>query len=115
SSIMNVLLKNVSAGATWPPPWRALSKERPQLLDELEVKWETKPLLNNSLVVRDDVPQNIVDQVSVILFNLHKSEAGKIILARMELSQFESASDETYQPIKDFLEKFNLKVRKIEH
>ncbi|MCK5685540.1 phosphate/phosphite/phosphonate ABC transporter substrate-binding protein [bacterium] len=115
SSIMNVLFGDAAAGATWPPPWRILSQERPQLIDELEIKWETKPLLNNGLVVRNDVPQNIVDQVSVILFNLHKNEAGKTILDRMELSQFEPASDETYQPIKDFLGKFNLKVRKIEH
>jgi len=114
SSIMSVFLGNVAAGATWPPPWRALSKERPQLLDELEVKWKTEPLPNNGLVVRIDVPQDIVEQVSAILFDLHKSEAGRTILERMELTQFESASDETYQPVNEFLKKFNLKVRNIE-
>lgn len=115
SSIMNVFLGNVAAGATWPPPWQALLKERPQLSDELEVKWETDPLPNNGLVVRMDVPQDIVDQVSVILFNLHKNETGRTILGRMELTQFESASDETYRPVNDFLKKFNLKVRNIEY
>ena len=115
SSIMNVFLGNVAAGATWPPPWKALSKERPQLLGELEVKWETQALLNNGLVVRMDVPQNIVDQVSTILFGLHKSETGRTMLKRMELTQFESASNETYQQVKDFLEKFNFKVRNIEY
>ncbi len=115
SSIMNVFLGNVAAGATWPPPWKALSKERPRLLDELEVKWETGPLPNNGLVARVDVPRNIVDQVSAILFNLHKSETGRAILERMELTQFESATDKTYQPVNEFLKKFNLKVRNIEY
>jgi phosphonate transport system substrate-binding protein len=115
SSIMNVFLGNAAAGATWPPPWKALSKERPQLQEALKVKWETQPLLNNGLVVRTDVPQDIVDQVSKILFDLHKSETGKMILDSMELTRFESASNETYQPVKVFLERFNLKVRKIEY
>jgi len=110
-----VFLGNVAAGATWPPPWKALSKERPRLLDELEVKWETGPLPNNGLVARVDVPRNIVDQVSAILFNLHKSETGRAILERMELTQFESATDKTYQPVNEFLKKFNLKVRNIEY
>ncbi len=115
SSIMNVFLGNVAAGATWPPPWQALSKEKPRLPEELEVMWETKPLPNNGLVVRIDIPQNIVDQVSAILFSLHESEVGRVILKPMELTQFESASNETYQPVNRFLIDFNLKVRNIEY
>jgi len=115
SSIMNVFLGDTAAGATWPPPWRALSKERPQLLDELEIKWETSPLPNNGFVVRNDVPMDIVNKVSVILFDLHKTKAGQDMLKPMELSQFEPASNQTYQPVKLFLKKFNDHVRKIEY
>lgn len=115
SSIMNVLLKNADACATWPPPWLALSKERPWLLDELEVKWQTKPLLNNGLVVRADIPYHIVQEVSEILFGLHKNAEGRAILNRMELSKFEPASDETYQPVNEFLLRFNADVRPIIH
>jgi len=114
SSIMNVFLGNVMAGATWPPPWLALSKERPQLRDELEIKWQTDPLLNNGVVVRNDIPREIVDQVGAILFTLHETEAGRAILKPMELSQFESATDATYQSVNDFLKQFNLKIRNID-
>ena len=114
SSIMNVFVGNTVAGATWPPPWLALSKERPELLEHLEVKWETDPLLNNGFVVRKDIDPAIVDQVSKILFNLHKSDSGRSILDRMELSQFETASDETYLPVKAFLKKFKSHIRDIE-
>lgn len=115
SSIMNVFLGNAAAGATWPPPWQALSKERPKLLKELDVKWETTPLLNNGFVVRKDISQNIVNEVSEILFDLHRTNAGRVILSAMELSQFEPASDETYQPVKVFLKKFNSNVRPIKY
>jgi len=114
SSIMNVFLGNVVAGATWPPPWRALSKARPQLQKELEVKWATESLPNNGLVARDDVPPEIVAQVAQILFDLHKSEFGRDILERMELSKFEAATDTTFVPVHGFLEKFDLNVRSIE-
>ena len=115
SSIMNVFLGDAAAGTTWPPPWKALSKERPQLLDELEIKWKTKPLPNNGFVVRNDIPLDIVDKVSAILFDLHKTKAGQTLLEPMELSQFEPASNQTYQPVNQFLKKFNDHVRKIEY
>ena len=115
SSIMNVYLGNSIAGATWPPPWIALSKERPELIEELEVKWQTEPLPNNGFVVRKDVYIDVINKVSNILFSLHKTEEGKKILDRMELSRFESATDATYDPVNNFLEKFNTEVRPIEY
>ena len=113
SSIMNVMLGNTKAGATWPPPWRALSKERPELLKELKVIWQTKNLPNNSLVVRDDIDKEIVSKVKNLLLNLHKQREGKKWLAKMELSKYETASNDTYKPVIAFLERFDKEVRKI--
>ena len=56
SSIMNAYLGQTAAGATWPPPWRAFQKEHPREAAELKVIWETESLVNNSVMVRDDVP-----------------------------------------------------------
>ncbi len=114
SSIMNVYLGNVAAAATWPPPWRALSKERPELADALEVKWRTDPLPNNGLVVLPSVPEEIVKQVQKRLISLHEHAEGRRILARMELSRFEPADEATYQPVRDFVERFAREVRPIE-
>ena len=111
SSIMNVFLGDTIAGATWPPPWRALSKERPQLAEQLEIKWQTKPLPNNGLVARNDIPEKLVKQVAKLLFELHTNKKGQHILERMELSRFESANDETYQPVRKFLATFKKEVR----
>jgi phosphonate transport system substrate-binding protein len=115
SSVMNVYLGNVAAAATWLPPWRAMIKERPELAEALEVKWTTSPLPNNGLVVRDDVPDTITDQVAELLFSLHKHEQGRIWLGRMELSHFEPATDETYEPVLNFLKYFNEAVRPIDY
>lgn len=114
SSVMNVFLKDTVAGATWPPPWNALVKERPELAEQLEIKWQTEPLPNNGLVARGDVDAALVERVAELLTNLHYSTQGQVILNRMELSRFERATDATYQPVVDFVEVFDKSVRRLE-
>ena len=55
SSIMNVYLGQTDAAATWPAPWRALARERPEVAAALEVRWQTGTLPNNGLIARNDV------------------------------------------------------------
>ncbi len=113
SSIMNVYLGRTAAGSTWPPPWLAFAKERPDVAEALVVKWKTDPLPNNGLVVRKDVPSELVETVAELLFNLHTHAKGREILKPMELSQFESAEEATYQPVREFLDRFEKTIRPI--
>ena len=114
SSIMNVYLGIVAAGATWPIPWEAFQKEQPDKARDLELKWETEPLINNSIVVRDDVPVELATRVAQLLATLHTTEEGKATLARMPLSRFELADDKRYYIIEDFLHKFSRTVYPLE-
>lgn len=114
SSIMNVYLGNVAAAATWPLPWDAFQKEHPDKARELQIKWETEPLINNGVVARDDVSQALAKRVAQLLATLHTSAEGKAILARMPLSRFELADDQRYRVIEDFLHKFSQNVRPLD-
>ncbi len=115
SSIMNVLRGRVAAGATWSVPWTQFSAQNPDMANQLIVKWQTEPLLNNGWVVYKEVPKPIADQFARLLFDLHKNEAGKIILNRLPISHFEPATNETYRPVLDFLKKFSETVRPIDY
>ncbi len=106
SSIMNVYLGNVAAGATWPLPWRQFQREHPDQAAQLEVKWETAPLVNNSVMARDDVPPAIRDKVAELLAGLHESDEGRAMLAQLSLSRFELATDRNYAPVNAFLEDY---------
>lgn len=114
SSIMNLYQGNVAAATTWIPPWRAFIKERPEIAHELQVMWTTDPLPNNGLVVRDDIPANIANQVQNLILNLHQTPQGREILTRMNLSRFEPATEGTYQPVREFLNNFEKQVRPLE-
>ncbi|MBC7956808.1 MAG: phosphate/phosphite/phosphonate ABC transporter substrate-binding protein [Cytophagales bacterium] len=113
SSIMNVALGRTAAGTTWPQPWRAFVKEHAQLADQLEVRWTTESLVNNAVVARDDLPPAFVDQLRKALLDLHQSSEGRDILARMELSRFEPATDKSYDVVRTFIERFERQVRLI--
>lgn len=111
SSIMNVYHGHTAAAGTWPPPWRAFARERPEMAAELEVRWTTDPLPNIGVVANRRVPDEHVQAVAKVLFHLHESEEGRAVLARMEWSGFEPATAETYRPVRRFIRAFANEVR----
>ena len=114
SSIMNVYLGQTAAGATWPPPWRAFQKDHPAEAAALQVAWETPPLVNNSVMVRDDVPPAVAAAVRQALLDLAATPQGTAILAGMETARFRPAADADYAVVRSFVENFERRVRKVE-
>jgi phosphonate transport system substrate-binding protein len=111
SAIMNVLNRKVAAGATWSIPWNAFVKNEPRLAEQLNVKWETESLINNSWMAKKNTSPEIITKLNNVLLNLSQTNEGKAILATIPISKFEAANDATYEPIKAFVTKFNQTVR----
>lgn len=114
SSIMNVYLKKSDAACSWPPPWQNFIKKRPEMAKELVVKWETPSLVNNGLVVRKDIPKDVVKEVGEILFSMHTNAEGRSILNAQGISRYEKADDKNYESTREFLKKFEDEVHPIE-
>jgi phosphonate transport system substrate-binding protein len=114
SAIMNAWLGKAAAGATWPPPWRAFQKEHPREAADLKVIWETPPLLNNSVMARNDVPAALRNRVRELLFTLQETPNGRAILAGIETARFHPADDASYAPVRDFVARFEREVRAVE-
>lgn len=114
SAIMSVYLKQTVAGATWVMPWQSLTDKRPELLEELEIIWQTDSLVNSSLVVLPDVPVDVVAQVTELLTGLVNTEEGRLILERMKSSGFEVANNDTYDTVREFVREFEARVRPIQ-
>ncbi|MCF7817991.1 MAG: phosphate/phosphite/phosphonate ABC transporter substrate-binding protein [Kiritimatiellales bacterium] len=114
SSIMNAYMGLTAAGATWPPPWRAFQKDHPKEAAELKLIWETESLVNNSVMVRDDVPAVVREQVFSLLTGLQETEEGRTILAGMETARFIPASDQNYDVVRAYVLRFEQEVRPVE-
>jgi phosphonate transport system substrate-binding protein len=114
SSIMSVHQRRAAAAATWPPPWRAFQIEHPREAAELKVIWETKPLLNNSVMVRDDVPVAVRDGLRRALVSLNDSQAGRAVLASMQTARFHPSDNRRYESVRDYVARFERDVRPVE-
>lgn len=114
SSIMNVYLNKSAVGATWPPPWRLFQKDHPKEASQLELIWETPPLMNNSVMVREDVPQAIQQRVANLLTDLGNSAETKAILENMETARFHAADNLSYNRVREYIKRFEKEVRPVE-
>lgn len=114
SAIMNAYLKKSDAAATWPPPWRLFQRSHPQEAAQMQVIWETPPLLNNSVMARDDVPPALRERVRQVLLALQREPQGEAILAAMEIARFHPADDASYEPVRAFIARFEREVRPVE-
>lgn len=114
SSIMNAYLGKSAAGATWPPPWRQFQKEYPAEAAQLRLAWETPPLINNSVMARDDVPENVREQVRKTLLDLAQTPQGREILSGMETARFHAADDASYGLVREYIARFEKEVRPVE-
>lgn len=108
SSMLNLARGLVDAAATWPPPWRAFQKDHPELARQLEVRWVTPHLPNNSLMARDDVHPQLIERIRAHLVAMSDSEAGRALTAHAEIQGFEPASEATYAPVNDFLDRYRV-------
>lgn len=114
SSIMNAYLGKSAAGATWPPPWRLFQQDYPKEAAQLKVIWETPSLMNNSVMVRDDVPPGVSQKVRQALLDLPNTPEGQTILAGMSTARFHAADDASYQTVRDYVAAFEKEVRPVE-
>ena len=114
SSIMNVYLGQSAAGATWPPPWRLFQKDHPREAAQLQVLWQTPPLVNNSVMVRNDVPADIAGLFKRKLLDLASSREGSLVLASMQTSGFYQSDDASYDRVRDYVARFEKDVRPVQ-
>lgn len=110
SSLTNVYRGNVAAGTAYPPAWRDFARTQPQLASELKVMWETEAMPDNSLMARDDVPQELVDRIASVLFGMHTDKQGQAVLASMDLTMFKPATNEDYAPVRAFIKKYEEQI-----
>ncbi|MCX6221609.1 MAG: PhnD/SsuA/transferrin family substrate-binding protein [Bacteroidia bacterium] len=97
-----------------PNPWRTFQKDHPAEAAELKVIWETESLINNSDMVRNDIPSAIREQVQKYLIGLHETEQGRVILAGMETSRFFLATNKDYDAVQKYIDRFEKEIRKVE-
>lgn len=115
SSMMSVLLGESAAGAVWAASWQAFQQHRPQEASELKAMWVTDPLLNNSVMARDDVPVELRQKIQKLLIELKDSVAGRKILSHLGAAQIHQADDHRYETVRSFIQRFEKEIRPVKN
>lgn len=110
SSLLNIHMGLVTAGTAYPPAWRMFQQQQPEVAGELKVIWQTEPLPDNSLMARDDIPALLVEQVAQTLFAMGQTAQGKKVLHNMDLSAFIPANNDTYLPVRRFIQQYEAQI-----
>jgi len=107
STIMNAYTKDSVAAATWPTPWKRWQSENPQKAKEMEQVWETAPLVNNGVVVRSDLNATLVKKLILLLCAMDRDAAAKKLLFPTGFIGFEKADTAQYEPVRQFLIRYD--------
>ncbi len=114
SAIMNVYSGDSFVAGTWPLAWKQWKKDNPDKASAMEVIWATKPLMNNALVARSDVPVAVVQKTTQLLVQLDKTKEGKELLKRAGFEGFETANRQTFTPVEQFMKRYTDTLGKIQ-
>lgn len=113
STILALSLGQVDVAASWPPAWQAFQQLHPQQAAGIKVMWETSNLPSNSLMARNDVAPDLVRQLRQVILDMPSNPQGRAVLKQMLTHSFTSASNASYEPMRQFVRHFNRKVRPI--
>ncbi|MES2432080.1 MAG: phosphate/phosphite/phosphonate ABC transporter substrate-binding protein [Bacteroidota bacterium] len=107
SAIITTYMGKTDAGVCLKRSWDVYVKSHPETLNELELKWETPPQINNALLVKEDIDSKIIAQITDVLFSMHTTPEGRAALSKVGVTGMEKANSDTYKPMMEFKRKYD--------
>jgi len=114
SAIVNAYTGDAFVAGTWPLAWEKWKKDNPDKASEMEVVWETKPLMNNALSARSDVPDAVVQKVTQLLVGLDSTQEGRELLKRAGFEGFEVTHRQAFAAVEEFLKRYRTTLGEIQ-
>ena len=106
STIMSLSSGLSDIAVTWPPPWMLFRERHPEEAAGIRELWRTPHLVNNGLVASVDLPRDVLDLFSQVLYQLDRDAEGREFLDNMGYSGFEPATFESFRPVREFLDDY---------
>ncbi|MHB9117590.1 MAG: phosphate/phosphite/phosphonate ABC transporter substrate-binding protein [Burkholderiales bacterium] len=107
SSILNAYTGDDDACGTSTRFWRIWSRDNPDKAKQMKVIFTTQSLPHNGIVARNDVPPKLAGQVAHVLAGMDKDPTVDQRQFKIDQAHFELANDATYQPMEEFLKRYD--------
>lgn len=90
------------AGAVSNLDWDDKETVPDQLRGDLEIIHQTKPVIRSTLMVRASIPDEIQEQIAVILENMHKTEEGRAVMKKYsKVARYDRIEGEAAQGLEE--------------
>lgn len=110
SSILNALIDEYAACGSTVRFWRIWARDNPQRAEQMRVLWRTPSLPHNGVVAHKDVAPGLAKEVAKALVGMDKDKDLDQKQFRIDQQHFELATDASYQPVQDFLRRYDQAV-----
>lgn len=107
SAIIATYTGKSDAGVCLKRNWDVYVKTHPEILEKVELKWKSPPLINNALLFNNTTDPQTKTLLSSLLFSMHHTIEGKKALTDLQFTGFEKATNITYKPMLDFKAKYD--------
>jgi len=107
AGIISVYLGKSAAAICPRRNWSVYVREHPEMLSKVEIKWETEPLEQNAVLIKNTVDKKVVSDLMNLLFSMHDAKDAQPALQKLDITGFEKADNEVYKPMLDFKLKFD--------
>ncbi len=107
SAILNAYTGDADACGTTTRFWRIWSRDNPDKAKRMSVIFTTLPLPHLGVVARNDVSPQLASQVARVLAGMDQDPAVDQRQFEIDQAHFELASDANYQPMEEFLKRYN--------
>lgn len=114
SAIMNVFLQQTAAGGAYLPAWQVFQKDHPDEASQLKIIWETETLATIPILLRNDVPLDVQQQIVSYFTSLGETDEGREILKNVAVDAYFAASDMDFQAVRKIIADFQRDIRPIE-
>jgi len=107
SVLMDVCLGRCAIGAVWSTSYSNFQRQRPDLAARLDIKWTTPSLPSSGILFKRTLDSNLIQKITGLLLQLQSDQQGRAALRRIGIGGFEKADTNSYQPLKEFLKKYD--------
>ena len=92
--------------------WDNYVLSHPYITDRLELKWETRPMINLAILVKKELDEKTTEEIVQRLLSLQDIPEGRYALGQMKLKRLERANSGTYQPMLAFKKEYEQLTKK---
>ena len=106
SAVLTLLAGRCDVAAIGSGPWALLQRDRPELTQTFEIRFQTSPLPQLIMIAAPEVPQQVVNILTDTLVHLTESPEGRAALSKQNVDGYVPVDEAALVAVHQFMSKY---------